>query len=230
MANLLQSLRWKFVRTIYASHNDSAPVQDAIRRCLGELQDGDIGLNVGAGTTRLHQAIINYDLLPGPAIDCTGRAERLPFADNSFSVVISQETLEHVADPFEAVREICRTMRPGGVFYCQVPFVIGYHPGPTDYWRFTKEGIQRLVEQGGLLCESVAVTVGPGTGFYRILVEFFATVLSRPFPRVYLYVKGALALFFYPVKWLDGVLYNGKQVDRIAGGYYAIARKLPSPE
>lgn len=230
MTELLQTMRRKFVRTVYASHNDSAPVQEALRRCLGELSDGKVGLNVGAGATRLHPAIINYDLIAGPAIDCTGRAERLPFADNSFSVVISQETLEHVADPFEAVREIHRTMAPGGVFYCQVPFVIGYHPGPTDYWRFTKEGIQRLVEQAGLSCECVAVTVGPATGFYRIVVEFFATILSRPVPRAYHLMKGALALGFYPIKWLDGILYRSTQVDRVAGGYYAIARKQPSAD
>ncbi len=40
--------------------------------------------------------------------------ENLPFPANSFDLVLSHEVLEHVQDDRQAVREIVRTLKPGG--------------------------------------------------------------------------------------------------------------------
>ncbi|MCL4559200.1 MAG: class I SAM-dependent methyltransferase [Chloroflexi bacterium] len=49
-----------------------------------------------------------------------GAGERLPFPEASFDLVLSHEVLEHVQDDRQAVREIIRTLRPGGrlVLFC----------------------------------------------------------------------------------------------------------------
>lgn len=219
------SLRSRFVNAVYATHNSSPAIKSAVTRCLARLNGQDTGLNVGAGSTRLHPKVLNLDLAPGPNIDCCASVEAIPFPDARFSLVLSQETLEHVRDPFRAVNEVYRVLKAGGTFYCQVPFIIGYHPGPTDFWRFSREGIRELVERAGFICEEIGVAVGPATGFYRILVEFFAVAASRAWKPLYIPIKGAAALFFYPVKWLDMLLLKSTQVDRIPGGYYVIARK-----
>jgi glycosyltransferase involved in cell wall biosynthesis/ubiquinone/menaquinone biosynthesis C-methylase UbiE len=44
-----------------------------------------------------------------------GRAEDLPFADNSFDAVSLLEVLEHVQDPIRLLAEVRRVCRPGGV-------------------------------------------------------------------------------------------------------------------
>jgi SAM-dependent methyltransferase len=142
-----------------------------------------------------------------------------------FDLAVSQETVEHVDDPFLAVREIVRVVRPGGKIYLQVPFVIGYHPGPQDYWRFTREGVAVLLRQAGIPAAQIAIAVGPGSGFYRIGVEFLAGLVGRLAPSLYRPAKGVAALLCYPVKWLDGWLAGGEERDRIAGGYLAIATK-----
>lgn len=217
--------RARFVRLVYATHNDAPAVRRALQRCLDRLAPGQRGLNVGAGDTALHPAVLNLDLRAGSTIACCARAEALPFRSRAVALVVSQETLEHVPDPWRAVGEIHRVLAPGGTFYCQLPFVIGYHPGPTDYWRFTREGIRELLERGGFSCEEIGIAVGGGTGFYRIAVEFVAVSAGRLAPPLYHPVKGLAALLLYPLKWLDSTLAVGPQADRIAGGYYAIARK-----
>ena len=218
--------RRRFVGVVYATHNRTPQIRRSLSKCLARLKDGEIGLNVGAGSTNLHSSIVNLDITPGRTIDCCAQAEDLPFASLSFSVIISQETIEHVQDPCRAIREMYRVLKEGGTLYCQTPFIIGYHPGPTDYWRFSKEGIRQLVEHCGFACDEVGIAVGPATGFYRIAVEFVAVLMSRFLPWLYHPIKGMAALLLYPVKWLDPPLSGGKQADRIAGGYYVIARKV----
>lgn len=220
------NLRHKIVSNIYATHNNSPQIQDALKRILSELNNQGRGLNIGAGTTNLHPKLFNLDIFPNSIIHCCAMAETLPFATESISMIITQETLEHVQEPHRAVREMYRVLKPNGILYCQLPFVIGYHPGPTDFWRFSKEGIQELVEQAGFVCKEVKIAVGPATGLYRILVEFFATIITIPVPSLYHLAKGAAALLLYPIKLLDSVLLHSPQADRIAGGYYIIAEKI----
>ncbi|MCX6020834.1 MAG: methyltransferase domain-containing protein [Chloroflexi bacterium] len=47
--------------------------------------------------------------------------ERLPFKDNTFDVVFSNEVLEHVDDDAQTVSEVVRVLKPGGHFVFFVP-------------------------------------------------------------------------------------------------------------
>jgi ubiquinone/menaquinone biosynthesis C-methylase UbiE len=47
---------------------------------------------------------------------------KMPFAANSFDVVLCNHVLEHVEDDIQAMREIARVLRPGGYAIMQVPF------------------------------------------------------------------------------------------------------------
>lgn len=44
-----------------------------------------------------------------------GRAEEIPFADESFDAAFEHTLLEHVADPARVVQEMHRVLKPGGV-------------------------------------------------------------------------------------------------------------------
>lgn len=50
----------------------------------------------------------------------SGASERLPYPDNSFDLILSHEVIEHVQDDLQVVREIVRTLKPGGrlVLFC----------------------------------------------------------------------------------------------------------------
>jgi 2-polyprenyl-6-hydroxyphenyl methylase/3-demethylubiquinone-9 3-methyltransferase len=53
-----------------------------------------------------------------------GSAERLPFADGSFDVVLSEELLEHVGDWRACLDESCRVLRSGGLLVLTTTNVI----------------------------------------------------------------------------------------------------------
>ncbi|MCL5075741.1 MAG: class I SAM-dependent methyltransferase [Chloroflexi bacterium] len=50
-----------------------------------------------------------------------GDATRLPFPDESFAKVIASELLEHVPDDLQAIREIRRVLKTGGIVAITVP-------------------------------------------------------------------------------------------------------------
>lgn len=43
-----------------------------------------------------------------------GQAERLPFGDEAFDVVVCNNVLDHVDRPLRVLSEVCRVVRPGG--------------------------------------------------------------------------------------------------------------------
>ena len=50
-----------------------------------------------------------------------GDATKLPLPDNSFDVVTCQTVLMHLARPMDALREMVRILRPGGLLVCVEP-------------------------------------------------------------------------------------------------------------
>lgn len=69
--------------------------------------------------------------------------ERLTFADESFDLCITQDVMEHVLDPAAALREIARTLKPGGAHVFTVPI----HSRPTTLVRARRgaQGIEHLL-------------------------------------------------------------------------------------
>jgi hypothetical protein len=95
---------------------------------------------------------IGCDIVSGAGVDRIEDFHKLSFADESVGTLIAVETLEHVMDPYLAVREIHRVLRPRGVAIITAPFNFPIHHMP-DYTRFTPEGLARLL--GGFVAQAV---------------------------------------------------------------------------
>ena len=94
-----------------------------------------------------------------PPADVIGNVMNMPFADNSFDCVICLETLEHVENPFTALKEIHRVLKPNGKLISSTPFMHEIHGEEYgDFWRFTRQGWKKL------LTEFKNVTILPFSG------------------------------------------------------------------
>ncbi|HAV43452.1 TPA: hypothetical protein DCX15_05500 [bacterium] len=118
-----------------------------------KLCEGKV-LDVGAGGWVLpwrlfrHCEYITMDVEKNENIDVVGDVQDMHmFEDSSFDVIICSEVLEHVPSPHRAISEIYRILKPGGKLLLTVPFDIGLHDCPGDYWRFTEQGLKILLEE-----------------------------------------------------------------------------------
>jgi SAM-dependent methyltransferase len=76
-----------------------------------------------------------------------------------FDVVICEQVLEHVEDPWAAAANLRGLCTPGGRVIVSTPFLIKLHEVRMfmmkDYWRFTPRGLRTLLERVGLEVEEV---------------------------------------------------------------------------
>lgn len=71
------------------------------------------------------QGYVRIDLDPAAdrrAVDVQASLTELPFAAESFDLVICYHVLEHVPDDSAAMHELARVVRPGGIAIVQVPW------------------------------------------------------------------------------------------------------------
>lgn len=59
--------------------------------------------------------------LESPLADVKADICNLPFADNSFDMILCNHVLEHIPDDTKAMQELCRILRPGGMGIFQIP-------------------------------------------------------------------------------------------------------------
>lgn len=57
-----------------------------------------------------------------------GSILEIPFNDNTFDYVISSEVIEHTPDPYVAIKEIYRVLKPGGIMVLSTP---------NQFWKWT---------------------------------------------------------------------------------------------
>lgn len=70
--------------------------------------------------------------------------QNLPYEDNVFDFVISDQVIEHLEDPKRAVQESYRVLKKGGTAIHTTCFLNYLHPCPKDFWRFSPEGLSSL--------------------------------------------------------------------------------------
>jgi SAM-dependent methyltransferase len=133
---------------------------------LGEYAsslEGEV-LNAGAGNRDLRALVPgrvhNQDIAGGlhsADIDIVSPLHRIPVADGFFDAIVCNAVLEHVANPEEVLAEFRRVSKPGAILYLCVPFMQPEHLDPTDFQRYTLDGLKLLVERHGF-----EVTVAEG--------------------------------------------------------------------
>ncbi len=202
-------------------------VTERTRRRVQGLVDGapegSLILNVGAGYTFYGPRVVNVDIFDSGTTTVIASALALPFADESAELVILQGVLEHVEDAARTLKECHRVLKPGGLFYTEMPFLQPYHESPIDMRRSTRPGLAQLcapleeVESG--------IHIGPASTLAWFLRELLARVISRGRPRVYARASSLVGWVVFPLKYADYALEKLPHLHTIASSCYYLGRK-----
>lgn len=80
------------------------------------------------------------------ALDLTWEFDRIDTSldHERFGSIFCLSVLEHCEQPFVMADNLTRLLKPGGKICISAPFAWKFHGYPSDYWRFTHEGIKKL--------------------------------------------------------------------------------------
>jgi SAM-dependent methyltransferase len=150
--------------------------------------------------------------------------ENLDLDDETFDVVLCTQVLEHVRRPHQALLEMARVLRPGGVLLMSTHGVYPFHPDPNDYWRWTQQGFEAMFED----VESLQLAeLHPHTGAPATFAMLMAGALHDLASTMH--VRGLAT----PL--IAGVNLAGRGMDRVTsesvrmrlvGNFLAVARKV----
>lgn len=73
-------------------------------------------------------------------------AMNMSIPDNSVDNFMAISVLEHIPDPWKAIKEIHRTLKPGGRLLIAVPFIYPFHADPSDFFRYSDKGLAVLLK------------------------------------------------------------------------------------
>jgi len=132
------------------------PLNSAVDAKIAALGPGDLVAAEISGDNHAPNPWREHVSLDYPEFDVCAPLE----LERRFDVVICEQVLEHVIDPYAAARNLRELCVPGGWVIVSTPFLIKVHElpmyGMRDYWRFTPRGLQVLLENAGLEVDEVS--------------------------------------------------------------------------
>lgn len=117
------------------------------RRTFDSLVPSSLAVVEVSGETWKDLPWASHTGLSFPGFDLCEPPQEIP---GPFDLVICEQVLEHVVDPLAAVSTLRRLCKPDGHVFVSTPFLVRLHDYPGDYWRFTPDGLDRLLRCQGL--------------------------------------------------------------------------------
>jgi SAM-dependent methyltransferase len=164
-------------------------VTNFMQEVAAKIPSGHLILDAGAGDSRYRSLFKGRDYVGVDAavgkgleyggLDALSDLAALPFPDKTFDAALCMNVLEHVRQPDVCLREIYRVLKPQGIVYLLVPLFAREHQAPHDYYRFTANGINFLLEQSGFAVDYFR----PVGGYFRVLAGILSRATGYLFPR-----------------------------------------------
>jgi SAM-dependent methyltransferase len=173
-------LNWKVVRpwSLVSLRLQVESLKETLTYARGKL------LDVGCGskpywplfrTNVEHYIGVDYGQKNATGLqhDAAADGSNLPFKANTFDTVLCTEVIEHLEEPWKAIEEMYRVLKPGGHLILSAPQTYWLHEEPRDFYRFTQFGLKYLMENSGFALKYFKAKGDAG----HFLLDLFAKII-----------------------------------------------------
>jgi SAM-dependent methyltransferase len=132
-------------------------IRRAALRYVGLVVADEVCLDIGAGVAPYQKDIVEsfsighyvaYDIAPSDATSVVGDARKLPFRNDSVSLIVAMDTLQHIPSVADVFDEMKRVLKPGGLVLVSFPFTFA-ECDVMDFRRWSLQGMEDEMRQRG---------------------------------------------------------------------------------
>jgi SAM-dependent methyltransferase len=138
--------------------------------------------------------------------------------DNAMDIVLSTQVLEHVEDPILYLSEAHRVLKKDGLLILSTHGYWMYHPDPTDYWRWTCSGLQKIIKERGFEIVYFRGIIGRSA----MGLQLFQDGLIFKLP---VFLRPVLSILMQPLIFFFDKTTQQATKDRDACTYVVLARR-----
>ena len=135
---------------------------DALTKFITELKNIENPKVLELGTGRWNRSVATHhgewvpeggthvksDIFQAEDVDVVADAHDLaPFKNEEFDAFMAISVWEHLKKPWLAAQAAHRVLKPGGILLVQTHFAFPVHGYPSDYCRWTDEGLKGLFDE-----------------------------------------------------------------------------------
>lgn len=133
---------WNYVKLAI----ETLPIQEPVFE-FGAYQVAEAPENCDIRPLLLGKDYVGCDMRAGPGVDKVLNLHEINLPDNSVGTLFMMDTLEHVEYPHQALKEVYRVLKPGGIVIMSSVLDFFIHETPNDFWRFTPDGFSSLLKE-----------------------------------------------------------------------------------
>tara|TARA_B100001059_G_scaffold219126_1_gene239944 strand:+ start:26 stop:694 length:669 start_codon:yes stop_codon:yes gene_type:complete len=146
---------------------------------LKDLSVKGLTLDLGSGKNASYMKFMKTEESSIKTVDFFNQSEvkldlekKLNLEVNKYDTIILINTLEHIYNYKFLISQINKVLKQKGKLEIFVPFLIGYHPDPNDFFRPTHKYLKDILNEYGFEGEVNLIGVGPFISSYQMLYRY----------------------------------------------------------
>lgn len=124
-------------------------------------------------------------------------AKSLPFRNECIDTIVVFQVLEHIPEPELFLSDCFRVLEREGRLLLTVPFMWHIHDVPYDYYRYTRYGLEYILQKAGF----AKIIINENTGYWQTAVLKFNYHTKRLFS-----FSRFFSCFLIPFWWLGQMI------------------------